>query len=181
MAATRRIHKKVRPEYSFLALDFESANRSRDSACALGLVKVVGNKITHNEAFLIRPPTGYFEFSYLHNITWEDVKNEPDFGELWLSIEHHFNNIDFIVAHNASFDRSVLYAYCDYHEIQFPRPVFLCTMNIARSLWNIYPTKLPDVCHHFKIGLKHHDALSHTLACAQIMLMAIKENRFRPF
>jgi DNA polymerase III subunit epsilon len=147
----------------------------------LRISKGVDNKIVHNEAFRIRPPTRFFEYSYIHKITWKDVKNEPDFGELWQSIEHHFVNIDFIVAHNASFDRSVLQACCDYHEIPLSRREFFCTMKIARSLWNIYPTKLPIVCNHFRIELDHHDALSDTLACTQIMMRAIEEFRCRPF
>jgi len=71
---------------NFLALDFETANHYRDSACALGLVRVENNKIVDQASFLIRPPYRDFVFTYLHGIAWEDVENEPDFGQHWKCI-----------------------------------------------------------------------------------------------
>jgi DNA polymerase-3 subunit epsilon len=46
-------------------------------------------------------------------------------------------------------------------------------MKLARRLWNLKPTKLPDVCRHLGITLKHHDAASDALACAKIVLETI--------
>lgn len=39
---------------NFLAIDFETANYYRDSACAVGLVKVVNNKIQKSVSYLIK-------------------------------------------------------------------------------------------------------------------------------
>jgi DNA polymerase III subunit epsilon len=157
-----------------MAIDFETANYNRNSACALGLVKVEHDRIVHQSVHLIRPPQNRFVFTYLHGITWEDVRNEPTFGQLWHQIAHHFRDIDFVVAHNKSFDRSVLAACCTHEGIPVPQLRFECTMEHARRLWNIHPTKLPDVCEYFGISLNHHDALSDTLACARIMMEALK-------
>jgi DNA polymerase III epsilon subunit-like protein len=41
---------------TFVALDFETADYGRDSACAIGIVKVQGAQIIHEENRLIRPP-----------------------------------------------------------------------------------------------------------------------------
>lgn len=163
---------------SFLAIDFETANYYRHSACAVGLVKVENCKIIRKKSFLIKPPQKEFYFSYIHGITWEDVKNELTFEELWPKMKSFFSGVDFLVAHNANFDKSVLRKCCEYYDIEFPQNDFLCTVQLSRRLWNIYPTNLPSVCNHFKIPLKHHDALSDTEACAQIMLRAIKEKKF---
>ncbi len=163
---------------SFLAIDFETANYYRHSACAVGLVKVKNNEIIKKKSFLIKPPQKQFYFSYLHGITWNDVKNELTFEEVWPKIKPFFSGVDFVVAHNASFDKSVLRKCCEYYNIEYPNKNFLCTVELSRRLWNIYPTNLPAVCNHFKIPLKHHDALSDTEACAQIMLRAIKEKKF---
>jgi DNA polymerase-3 subunit epsilon len=160
----------------FLAIDFETANYQRTSACALGLVKVEDCRIIYKRAYLIRPPQKEFVFDYLHGITWEQVKNEPPFGELWSHISPLFRDVDFIVAHNKSFDRSVLEACCAHAGITMPQVRFECTMEQARRLWNIYPTRLPDVCRHFGIALDHHDALSDTLACAHIMIKALEKD-----
>ena len=52
----------------FVALDFEMADRGRDSACAIGLVRVEDGKIVHRANYLIRPPRDIFEFTYVHGI-----------------------------------------------------------------------------------------------------------------
>lgn len=160
---------------SFLAIDFETANRDRNSACAIGLVRVTNNLITHFESYLIKPPTNYFEFTYLHGISSNDVKNAPTFNELWPTISNHFKGIDFVVAHNATFDKSVLERSCAHYGIILPPLTYNCTMKLSRRLWNIKPTKLSDVCRYFGIPLDHHQAASDTLACAKIMLLALND------
>lgn len=157
---------------SFLALDFETANRRADSACAIGLVRVEANQIVQRDYFLIRPPQQWFEFSFIHNIHWEDVATQPHFGELWHKLNRHFSEIDFIAAHNASFDRRVLHACCETYGVDKPSQDFICTVQLARRVWKIYPTKLPNVCDRLGILLDHHQALSDAEACAQIVIAA---------
>lgn len=163
---------------NFLAIDFETANYYRRSACAVGLVKVVNNKILTKKSFLIKPPDKEFVFTYIHGLTWNDVKNEPSFKQLWPKLKPFFSGVDFVTAHNASFDKSVLRKCCEYYDVEFPNNEFVCTVQLSRRLWNIHPTTLPSVCQRFNIPLNHHDALSDTEACAQIMLRAIKEKKF---
>jgi len=160
---------------NFLALDFETANYYQDSACALGLVRVENNEIVEQKSFLIRPPYKYFVFTYIHGITWEDVEDQPTFEQHWEFIRPYFDGIDFAVAHNAGFDRSVLYACCARHKIIKPDVDFQCTMKLARKVFRLYPTNLPAVCRSFNIELRHHDALSDTLACAKIMIEILKK------
>lgn len=157
---------------NFVAIDFETANYGRDSACSVGLVKVRDGKITEKVVHLIRPPTSEFVFTYIHGLTWGDVAKAPTFGKLWPKIEPMLNGIDFLAAHNASFDKGVLHACCNRHRISIPQVEFQCSMKIARQTWALHPTKLSDVCRHLKIKLNHHEALSDALACAQIILAA---------
>lgn len=144
---------------NFLAIDFETANYYRDSACAVGLVRVENNKIVEKVSYLIRPPSKWFIFTNIHGLTWDDVKGVPHFGEIWGSIKYLFRDIDFLVAHNAAFDRAVLLACCERYKIKPPKISFQCTIQLSRALWNIYPTDLESVCRKFRIPLKHHDAL----------------------
>ncbi len=159
----------------FLALDFETADYGPDSACALGLVRVEEGRVVRKESFLIKPPRASFYFTWVHGITWEDVRNEPTFAERWPLIEEMARGVSFFVAHNASFDRGVLNACCARYGIAVPDIPFQCTVKLSRRLWNIRPTNLPSVCRHFAIPLNHHDALSDTEACAEIMIRALKE------
>lgn len=159
---------------NFLAIDFETANQYRDSACSIGLVRVKHGEITDQVVHLIRPPYREFLFTYIHGLSWKDVARSPNFRELWPVIAPLFEGVDFIAAHNASFDSSVLRACLRSHDLEMPAAPFMCTVQLSRSQWEIYPTKLPDVCRYLDIELKHHEALSDALACAKIVMSAEK-------
>ncbi len=158
----------------FSAIDFETANYKRHSACAVGLVRVEDGEITRKNAYLIRPPDRWFVFTHIHGLTWDHVASAPSFKELWPELEPFFHKADFLVAHNAAFDRAVLCETCNYYGISPPRLEFKCTVKLARRILGIYPTKLPDVCRALGISLNHHEALSDALACAKIMLNIVE-------
>lgn len=157
---------------NFVAIDFETANYAQDSACAVGLVKVVDGEIVDSVAHLIRPPTREFVFTYIHGLTWKHVAGAPDFGALWPRLAPWLQGADFLAAHNAPFDRGVLGACCATYGIEAPPPTFRCTVTMARRAWNLRPAKLPDCCRHLGITLDHHDALSDAMACAKIVIAA---------
>uniref|UniRef100_A0A832A2T8 Exonuclease n=1 Tax=Desulfacinum infernum TaxID=35837 RepID=A0A832A2T8_9BACT len=157
-------------EGDFAAIDFETATTARDSACAVAVVMVRNHRITDRAFRLIRPPRREFRFTNIHGITWADVRFQPTFGEVWPELESLVHGAAFIAAHNAAFDRSVLYACCETHRLSAPPMPFVCTMHLARRHWGIYPTRLPDVCRELGIDLHHHDAASDAEACARILL-----------
>lgn len=160
---------------TFAAIDFETANESRWSACAVGIVVVSNSRVVAREQFFIRPPSADFRFTYIHGLTWSDVESAPGFGKLWPRLQSLLRRMDFLAAHNASFDRGVLNACCALAEVDPPPLPFVCTVRLARALWSIYPTKLPRVCSELGIPLRHHEALSDAEACAQIVLRAQRE------
>jgi DNA polymerase-3 subunit epsilon len=162
---------------AFVAIDFETADYGRDSACAVGLVRVERGQITHREKRLIRPPRRDFLFTYIHGIEWRHVAREKPFLEVWHSLQPILKGAEFLAAHNASFDRGVLNACCDAAGIPPPELPFECTVKLARQAWNLFPTKLPDVCRHLELELDHHDALSDAEACARIVLAARRMGR----
>jgi len=156
----------------FVAIDFETADYGPDSACAVGLVRVEGGRIVAREHRLIRPPRSEFVFTDLHGISWDHVRGEPTFGEVWPSLAWVLEGTRFLAAHNAPFDRSVLHACCDAAGLGWPGLPFVCTVQVAREVWGIYPTKLPLVCRQLGIPLRHHDAISDAEACARILIEA---------
>jgi DNA polymerase III subunit epsilon len=156
----------------FVALDFETANQGRDSACAIGLVRVERGEIVAKEHRLIRPLRREFVFTYIHGIAWKDVADQPIFRDVWEEVKGLLDGAEFIAAHNASFDSGVLRACCQLSRIAPPPQRFRCTVALARRTWSIYPTKLPDVCRELRIQLNHHEALSDAEACARIVLAA---------
>jgi len=159
---------------NLVAIDFEIADYEPDSACAIGIIKITAGKVVSGDHFLIRPPRRDFVFTYIHGISWAHVHKKPTFSKLWPVLEPILRGADYILAHNASFDRRVLRACCAHADIPFQSPPFICTVNLARKAWSIYPTKLPDVCSQLGIALNHHDAGSDAAACANIGIAALE-------
>lgn len=164
----------------FVALDFETADQGRDSACSIALVRVEKGRIVQREHHLIRPPRRTFQFTSIHGISWLQVSNAPTFGELWPQLAACLVGAQFIAAHNASFDAGVMRACCEQAGLRPPSQPFVCTVQVARRAWNLRPTKLPDVCRHLGLPLRHHDALSDAEACANIVLAAGQDAMARP-
>ena len=160
---------------SFVAIDFETANEDWDSACAVAVAAGRDGRIVESWSSPIRPPTAVFTFTYVHKLTWEDVRAAPAFDEIWPTLNGWLQSADFIAAHNAPFDSRVLAACCQRYGLQPPAIPFQCTVQLARRQWNIYPTKLPDVCRRLGIPLRHHVAESDAEACARIVLAAEAE------
>jgi DNA polymerase-3 subunit epsilon len=160
---------------NLLSLDFETADHGADSACSVGLVRIEGGRIVETAHRLIRPPRRRFAFTYIHGISWRDVAAEPTFGEVWADLGRLFDGADYLVAHYAPFDRGVLRACCAAAGVPAPAAPFVCTVKLARAAWNVRPTKLPDVCRHLGLDLRHHDAASDALACARIALAAVEQ------
>ncbi len=161
-------------ELTFVAVDFETADPKRDSACAVALVKVRKGRIVDRLAHLIRPPRREITLSWVHGLVWEDVREAPRFKDLWPEIEPFCDDVDFFAAHNAPFDRSVLKACCAAAGLAPPKQPFLCTCKVARQMLGTKHAKLPDVCAALHIPLQHHQAESDAEACARIVIVAEK-------
>ena len=144
----------------FAAIDFETADRQRDSACAVGAVLVEKGRLTDRYYRLIRPPRKRFEFTYVHGLTWTDVRDSPTFGEVWPELCDFMDGAQFLVAHNAPFDRGVLHRCCEEANVVPPTHEFRCTMQMALTRLNLPSGKLSEVCHRLGIPLDHHNALS---------------------
>ena len=137
------------------------------TAPALAVVIVEGTTIVKEEHFLIRPPRRQFLYTNIHGITWRDVADKPAFGEIWPCVAELLVNVEFIAAHNATFDRSVLYHCCHSAGLERPAHDFQCTVKLARQAWGLSPAALPDVCRRLGISLRHHQADSDARACAE--------------
>lgn len=159
----------------FVAIDFETADYGADSACAVGLTVVRDNRIVDQAYRLIRPPRERVFFTPVHGLTWADICAAPSFAEVWPELAPLLDGAEHIVAHNARFDRNVLQACCLAAGLSMPQQSFLCTVQMARKMWNLRPTKLNNVCHYLAISLDHHHAGSDANACAEIAIAAFQD------
>lgn len=159
---------------NFAAIDFETANRSLHSVCALGLVIVEGGQVVERVSRLVRPKKLYFNKfnTWIHGITKEDVEQEPEFDAIWQDIFPLIKG-RIVLAHNASFDMNVLKEVLKQYGIPCPPIKNSCTVQISRKTWpELESHRLNLVAEHLGIAFKHHDALEDALACAQIALRA---------
>ncbi len=153
-----------------IALDFETSDKYPDSACALGMVKIEGGCITNTLYTLIRPPRKRVYFTEIHGLTWNMLKNSPCFAELWPDFAAFMKGADYLIAHNAGFDRRVLRGCCFAAGIDAPATPFLCTVSGSRKGLSLRHNRLNDVCDYLGIEIDHHKADSDALACAKIYL-----------
>src|SRR5690554_3348114 len=116
--------------YDFIAIDFETANQDNRSACSIGLVAVKNNNIVETYSTLIKPRYSYFDKKNIsiHGITPESIKDAPSFPEVWSDIKDYFNGESIIVAHNATFDMSVLKLNLLDYELDIPDFDYVCSI-----------------------------------------------------
>lgn len=162
---------------NFVAIDFETANEKRNSACSLGIIVVRNNKIIEKKYYLIKPCEERFSPMniWIHGITEEDVKEEKTFKELWKEIRHYFEG-NFIVAHNAAFDISVLRKTLDFYSIEYPNFQYGCTVVMSRNYYIGLPNyKLNTVNDALGFKFEHHNALEDAIASANIVMNICKD------
>lgn len=161
---------------NFTAIDFETANSGRSSACALGLVQVRDGIVTAEHNWLIDPRQRFDGMNIaIHGITPSMVRGEPTFAELWPTVEPLLQG-EIVIAHNAAFDMSVLRYCLDDSSLGYPDFQYLCTYLLGKKMLQDLPShKLNVISAHFGIRLKHHDALEDARASALILLKLMEQ------
>lgn len=154
----------------FVAIDFETANYNRDSACSVGLAVVENGQITDTFSSFIRPTPNTFDDKLIgiHGITPEAVRHAPTFAELWPEIQGRCR-VGLIAAHNASFDVGVIHACTNALDDCWQPSRYFCTYRMAQAMLPGLPNhKLATLANLFGIHLDHHVAASDAIACAEI-------------
>lgn len=160
----------------FVALDFETANENRSSACALGMVRFdADGRPTSRFETLIRPHESVDYFNpintWVHGLTADDVATAPTWAEVYKDVVE-FVSDDPIVAHNMAFDGYVLSDVTSLYGLPLLQNRKLCTLRLARkvlaqriekkSLKNVFQFYFPAD------DFDHHRAVSDANACGMI-------------
>ncbi len=160
----------------FTAIDFETANGSPASPCAVGLVRIRDSKIVDSLELLFQPPEPHNWFSEanirVHGITPKMIDSAATFSEA-LEGMLGFIDSDLLVAHNASFDIGVLAASATAISKELPEIFYGCSLKIARKTYNLDSYRLNAVA--YAVGheeFEHHNALADSEACARIVIHA---------
>ncbi|KQQ19987.1 hypothetical protein ASF48_13915 [Rathayibacter sp. Leaf299] len=158
---------------TFTAIDFETANAQRGSACAVGVARVTNGVISYRASTLIRPLTGD-DFSLrntgIHGLRWEDCETAPD----WAAVAGWLDTVigdDPVIAHNAPFEKGVIAAAHKLAMLDAPVPDLLCTVVLAKAHLALDSYRLPTVAAHLGVVLDdHHDAEADAVASAEVAL-----------
>ena len=158
----------------FTAIDFETANSSSASACAVGLARVREGRVVATAGWLIQPPLGHDRFFELnigiHGIRPDDVATAPTWVEQ-LDALTAFVGDDVVVAHNAGFDMRVLRSACEATDAPCPPYRYICSLQASRKTYDLDSYRLPSVAAAAGfLDFAHHDATADALACAHIMI-----------
>lgn len=161
----------------FVAIDFETANRCRTSACSVGLVRVEGGQIAGQMYRLIHPYPNYYlpDFTLIHGLSKADTDPAPKFPDLWGDISAFIGTLP-LVAHNAPFDKSCLVAVLEHYGLGPLRNTFYCTLNASRRHFGprLRNHQLHTVAAQCGYLLEnHHHALADAEACAHIALQIL--------
>ncbi len=157
---------------TFTAIDFETAISFHP--CSVGIVTVQDGIIVDEYVSLIQPPNNsYSPYTIaVHGITPAETCYSPTFLDVFPEIKKRLHG-QIVVAHNESFDRSVLQNSMALHDINYQdlqlAEKWECTVKLYRAK-GIKPTTLKDCCSVMDIQLQHHEALSDALACAKLYL-----------
>lgn len=154
---------------SFVAIDFETAQPARHSACAIGIVKVKEGVIIQRFFSLIIPPDNDHSIynTNVNGISSVHTEHAPPFIEVYPIIKLLIDG-QHIVCHNAEFDIDVLIKTMSYNginkdDVSFD---FSCTCKLFDG------RKLNDCCDEHNITLNHHDVMSDAEACARLFMIA---------
>ncbi|MDZ7860953.1 MAG: exonuclease domain-containing protein [Candidatus Krumholzibacteriota bacterium] len=153
----------------FIAIDFETANPKRVSACAIGYARVSNGDIVESKGYLIKPVGGHAPFqSKIHGIKEEHTCSQPEFCALYPIIAGIFDSP--LVAHSL-FDEQVLRALARYFGIAI-NFIYHDTSSMAKMrLPDLKNHKLKTLVKYFKLPtFKHHDAKEDAIACARVYL-----------
>ena len=166
----------------YFVIDFETANSSRTSACALGIIEIDNGNILNKWDYLINPEEDFDGFNiYIHGISPDMVEDKATFPEIWTDIKQILAN-QIVIAHNASFDMSVLRHVLDKYEIEYPTFKYSCTRILSKKTWpSLVNYKLDTIANILKIDFIHHQACEDAIATAKVFEKILEVNSINNF
>ncbi|MDR2082180.1 MAG: hypothetical protein LBP35_00850 [Candidatus Ancillula trichonymphae] len=178
---------------SFVAIDFETANKDPRSAVQVGAVRVENGELVDNYESLILSEDEYSEYTnYFPNcanvveIHREALKCGRSWPLVYKELEEFARGMDF-VAHNATFDRRCLYSLNKHFDIDNYPPFWDTYMNARRLIRDeVENYKLATLSFFYNLttpneyGIKGHSAFYDAGLCAKLCLKIQEFGKLKP-
>lgn len=179
-SASVLLHKTSRKNaLKTIAIDFETANEQRGSACSVGLAWIEDDRVVRVEERLIRPKDMRFSsFNIaIHGIRPEHVEDAGEFPEVMDEFADDFRGAT-MIAHNAAFDFSVWRSCLDLYRQDYPDLSYLCSVKMAQKVWpHLGSHKLNILAGHLGLTFAHHNAAEDAAICAEAALAIARSLR----
>lgn len=144
--------------------------KSADKICSLCFVSNDGL----NKTFLFNPEREVCEeASRVNGFTWDALKKYPTFKECATEVKAILDSADILVAHNAEFDRGMLYQEFHRVGIEWNPSNIECTMLKAKSMIQGCRYSLDALTEH--LGLKNLREDTHGADIDTMMCKALHE------
>ncbi len=161
----------------FIAVDVETANRSRGSICQIGLVCFSNDDIEWQWSTLVNPEVAFDPWNTrIHGITPQMVAAAPTWPVVLDRIADSLRGQ--IVASHSNFDEHALAEASRRYGRDTPPSRWIDSHAMARRSWpELARHGLGELCATFNIELNHHDALSDAMACGRIVRLCLETSR----
>ncbi|MCM1565860.1 MAG: exonuclease domain-containing protein [Dehalobacter sp.] len=166
-------------DFSFAVLDVETTGLfpgRHDRIIEIAIINMdLKGAIQRDFETLINPDRDLGP-THIHKITADMVRNAPMFKDIAGNIlDCLAGNI--IVGHNISFDYRFLDSEFQRLGIKLPRPVTICTLNMAKKMEPSIPSgKLGALCDYFNIPItRQHSAYGDCLSTAKLLKTLMNE------
>ncbi len=162
---------------NFIAIDVETANERRDSICQIGIAAYCGSNRQWAWSSLVDPEQAFDDANVrIHGIRSHEVQTAPRFPKVFEDFARVADG-KFVVSHTR-FDFDAIYEASSKYGLSFLGAKWIDTCSVARFAWpELRSHALPVLCEHLSIELKHHDAQSDAIACAEVLTQAVLQTR----
>ena len=154
-------------------LDFETANFCSGSICAVGAALIEEGITLEKREYLIKPHKTLDWVNKtcreVHGISYENLRESPEFPEIFPAVKQLLAAADCVVIHNAPFDLRHLHKVMELYDLPPFAFNFTCSLKLCRYHFPELPRHgLADMAALFGITFQHHDALEDAETCAKI-------------
>ena len=165
-------------DIDFVAIDFETANSSRTSACAVGVALVRDGRVIDAGSTLINPDAEFSDYNIaVNHIHPADDADAPEFADIWPQLAELLDG-QTIAAHVASFDIGVVRSSVARDELDGIDATAVCSWRLSKVVWPDLPAYgLGYVGKHLGIEFDHHNAGEDAGASANVILHAERKNK----
>jgi len=165
----KKYNPSTKRETDYVVLDFETTGlrAGADQIIQIGAVKYINHEQVDTMNLYVNPMRSIStRITSLTGITNDSLKSKPPIYDVIPGLIAFIEDFP-VVAHNASFDMSFLYALDQF--VNIPRYTVIDTLKLARQTIKATPNhKLTTLAHYLQIEYHAHDAIEDCLVTAKL-------------